>query len=1175
VLPPESKTGIWTVRVQAGPVSKQKSIRIETIVPNRIKIFSKTDQDHWLDLAVQHTLSVQANWLTGNKASHLEFDADLKISSYDALAQRYKNFCFQDMTITQPQYSFALNKGVLNEEGYGEVPFRINLNERVPGMVKCAFTIRVWEGGGFSSDVFSIVGSPYSSYVGFMLPENQEAGNYKYLECGKKHTVKVMNVQPDGNPIRSGKVEMEVYKLNWKWWWEKTYEGDAEYHSESFMQKILTQTLTTGQSGEGNFTLSFSNDEWGRYVIRMKDLNSGHIAAREVYVDWKDWMSRYNQQSEKSEILVIKSDKEKYKPGDRARINIPVPNHNRVLITLENSTGVLSSEWVESKKGSADYEFEIKPEMFPNIYVCAMAVQSANNYNAYPVRLYGITRINVEDPEVILNPVIDMPDVLRPGQKVNVRLSEKNGKPMNLTLAIVDEGLLDLTKFKTPNPLSYFAESEGYNNRTWDVFSKILRKDLNVDFQRILSVGGDAEFSEAEGAVKRFKPMVRFVGPVYVGKGEKKNLQIQLPPYIGSVRTMVVARSEHAFGSTEKTTPVRSDLMLSGQPPRFSASGDEWMLPVWVFSGSKPMKQIKLKAFATGSGKTESSNEQIISLEKESQTLVYFKIKSSGEGMLNVKVTAECGSEKAEWTAEVPVILPTPVERKIEKFELKEGKNYNKVFAFTGSSSQNTVEANWSGMASIPFSWLYKSSAEYAYTCGEQIISNALTQLLIRDILFADNVNEKEKINKNVMHVLQQLKFYQINKGGISYWPNSENADDWLTSYALFFIRKCEEKSISVPGGLKNKIMQYLKDQAEAWKPEKSMSSCQYYLQAYRLWALSFYRQAGLVLMNRLAGQVAPDRYSAMLLAMAYFNSGFSSAGDAVVKKYGNPLRKNSSLENCYYGRIHDLSVELLYQIQKNRLSDGKKVFDEVARYLQPDQWLSTRETALGLNACVEYLKKAGFDNRLQFKGKWNNQQLLVNTARSSYVQKEVIRKGQQVKFELFNQGKSAIFGQVIQYFKSEPEKETASENGFMIRQNLFYANGVPVEEERLKTGDKINLVVSVTYTGSVPYLEHVVAEIPLPAGWEWMNTWQDENNRIQLPGTDYVDIRDNKVIVYFSATAGRNINFSLPVSVSYPGRFYFPYPRVVATDKPEFYSYGKGRYVNVNISSSEGTAMR
>ena len=178
-------------------------------------------------------------------------------------------------------------------------------------------------------------------------------------------------------------------------------------------------------------------------------------------------------------------------PGDEIKLSFPAPENARAIVTLENSTGVLDEIRVNTEKGNTVVNFRAKPEMAPNVYAYVTVIQPhAQTVNDMPVRLYGVVPVMVEDPDTRLSPTIDMPDEIRSQKPFVIKVSETNRKPMTYTLAVVDEGLLDITGFKTPDPWNYFYAREALGVQTWDLYDFVLGA-FGGTLERIFAIGGD------------------------------------------------------------------------------------------------------------------------------------------------------------------------------------------------------------------------------------------------------------------------------------------------------------------------------------------------------------------------------------------------------------------------------------------------------------------------------------------------------------------------------------------------------------------------------------------------------------------------------------------------------------------------------------------------------------
>ena len=216
--------------------------------------------------------------------------------------------------------------------------------------------------------------------------------------------------------------------------------------------------------------------------------------------------------------------------------------------------------------------------MTPNIYVNISLLQPhAQTMNDLPIRMYGVIPITIESKDNILKPTIRIADVIKPEQNTSITIGEENGKAFSYIIAIVDEGLLDLTRFKTPNPYDAFYAKEGLGIKSWDLYDYVIGA-WGGELERILTIGGDAENlkSAKNRKANRFKPVVKFLGP-FRSNGGNQTHNFVLPSYMGSVRAMVIAANNGAYGVAEKAIIVKKPVILYTTLPRVFAPGEEFI----------------------------------------------------------------------------------------------------------------------------------------------------------------------------------------------------------------------------------------------------------------------------------------------------------------------------------------------------------------------------------------------------------------------------------------------------------------------------------------------------------------------------------------------------------------------------------------------------------------------
>ena len=624
----DAPTGSWEAMVSLGGAKFYKNIKIETIKPNRLKI-KNTFQSPMLTSANPNTASLEVTWLHGAIAKNLKVDMQAKFSQQSTTFKNYPKYTFDDLVRKFSSEEINVFSGKIDENGKATVTIDPKLENEAPGLLKAAFITKVYEeGGDFSTDVIATTYSPYKTYVGIKSPE---ANKYGMLETRKMNRFDIVSVDENGRPKPVRNLEVKVFKIEWRWWWDASEDDDmSEYNSADATTAVKTFIVNTDATGKASVQFALTDEQWGRYMIRVSDTQGGHAAAQTALIDWPSWSGKTrNTDASSANMLVFTTDKKNYAVGEKALISFPSSEGGRALISIENGSKVVKALIVKTLKGETRVNVPITPEMAPNVYFNITLLQPhATTKNDLPIRMYGIVPIEVIDKNTILEPKIAMPDVLKPEQPFNIKVSEKSGKAMTYTIAIVDEGLLDLTRFKTPNAWDSFYSKEALGVKTWDVYDDVIGA-YGGKVNQIFSIGGDQDLGGGKAKkANRFKPVVIYLGPFKLEKGQTKSHSVKLPKYVGSVRTMVVAANANtsAYGKDEKATPVRSPLMVLASLPRKISPSEKVTIPVTVFAMEKGVNNVTVQIKTNNGLRVIGSAIQNLNFTQPDEKMAYFNL---------------------------------------------------------------------------------------------------------------------------------------------------------------------------------------------------------------------------------------------------------------------------------------------------------------------------------------------------------------------------------------------------------------------------------------------------------------------------------------------------------------------------------------------------------------------
>jgi uncharacterized protein YfaS (alpha-2-macroglobulin family) len=507
-----SPTGNWNCKVKIGGAIFEKKLKIETVMPNRLKIDLNFGDNPELGKGVSASGTLSAKWLFGATAKRLNARVDAQLYKSKTTFPNFAAYMFDNPTARFETQSKTIFDGALNEEGTATVSPNFTITTEAPGMLTANLLLKVFEpGGNFSIDNVAYPYHPYNTYVGLKVPEGTKP--WGYLLAGKSQTIDIVNVDTKGRLTGgSGTAEVELYKIQWRWWWDNSSDELSNFTQDEYNKLIKKQTISI-VNGKAAYNFNIDSDDWGRYMILVRDTRSGHVTGQTFYVDDPYWQNRDNKDDPSAaSMLSFTSNKEKYAAGEEVMLSIPSSKGGRALISIESGSKVLKTYWTETGQGQTKFSFKAEKEMAPNVYVNVSLLQPhSQTVNDLPIRMYGVIPVIVEDKNSLLNPVIKMPDVIKPEQLNSITVSEANGKDMNYVIAVVDEGLLDLTRYKTPDPHQAFYAREALGVKSWDLFDYVIGA-WSGDLERILTIGGDSEAPEpGKRKANRFKPIVHFM----------------------------------------------------------------------------------------------------------------------------------------------------------------------------------------------------------------------------------------------------------------------------------------------------------------------------------------------------------------------------------------------------------------------------------------------------------------------------------------------------------------------------------------------------------------------------------------------------------------------------------------------------------------------------------------
>lgn len=1133
-------TGFYLAKVKVGGSEWTRPLKIETVVPNKLSV--KLESNSEILKAGENTFTLKGEWLHGAKTPNYKADVSVNLSSAPNNFERYPEYSFTNPRVNNFDTSYdKIWEGSLDANSQAVFTTRLYSSEDLPGKLQANYTSRIFEpSGAFSAETKSFIFSPFERYCGIKTPKGDAARGMLLTDQAQRADVVLLDAE--GKPIESAELDYAIYKLEWKWWWEKDAYTSAAYVSYE-SSSLINNGKVEITNGKGNFEFRVDYPSWGRYLVVVSD-GTEHSAGKIVYIDWPNWAGRAQENgAESAAMLTLLTDKKNYTVGESAQISFPSGSGAHALVTIEKSGKILKQEWIDTKNETTSYKLPITQEMSPNVYAHITLLQPhAQSANSLPIRLYGVVPIKVENPATLLEPVITTAESFEPHKNCSISVSEKRGREMTYTLAVVDDGLLGLTNFHAVNLRDEFYKKEASMISNYDLYKYVMNA-YSGKLETLLAIGGgDADsINKTSLDANRFSPVVKFFGPFTLKAGEKKATEFEMPGYIGSVRAIVIAGKNGAYGSAEKSVKVKTNLIAQPSLPRTLGVGETIQIPVTVFNGTQRAQETVVTLQATGV-QIIGTNSKTVTIPASDNAVVTFEIKTNSQGIANFDFTAKTST--AQTTASTPVTVESrgiPVTAR-QTFIIKPDKIFDAEINSIAQigTIQNTLEL--STLPQMNMNERLESLIKYPHGCIEQITSGAFPQLYLSGFMKLTS-KQIEETKENVKSVLKRHKDYRTSSGGVAYWPGGNSPSEWGTCYATHFELEAKNAGYDVDENFLNELLDYIAQSAASWNvysSDKYENGTE--VQAYRLFVLALAGRADTASMNRLSDGVAGTQNTSArtMLACAYSLAGQKSAALRLLNNIEFTQNKFRQTGGSLNSSVRERAMYLFVCVATEN-GKADKIASEVAKTLSGDEWLSTQEIAWSLISLLPFYKNNGGE-KLSYKIVSQGKTISGATEGALAVEELPASQTQIQSAQVENTCKKTLYGTFVSQGISIPGKENPRSDGLSLEVKYIANSGRELNPANIKTGESFKINISVKNTTRTN-IKNIALTMPIPTCWEITNEriTSDTHSSAMTQAFTYQDIRDDNIFTYFDLQEGASANFTFAATAVYSGEYFVP----------------------------------
>ncbi|NML66459.1 alpha-2-macroglobulin family protein [Hymenobacter sp. RP-2-7] len=1201
ILPPSVMTGTYSLEVLTGNdiLLASKPVSVEEFIPDRLKV-TVTAAPTVVRSGGTVTATIAAQNLFGPPAAGRKFEVEFSLKEKAFTAKQY------------PGYDFTINTGERPQRSeYGEEVAPTGIAARFQKEVREGETdaagrgtaayqlpdvrdLGTLEGVAFAT-VFDETGRPVNRLASFEVQTQATMFGIERLpelvSTRQPLPVRLLALTPAGRPT-TAPAQVRVVRLLWETVLERQ-GGRYVYNSQKREQTLSSQVLQVTSGNGFNFTPTYS----GEYEVRVSRPGASSYVASHFYAYGSGDTAGNSFEVNTEGEVTIEADKPKYEPGETAQLLLKTPFAGRVLVTVERNH-VFDHFYVDTDQKSARVQVPIRAGHVPNVYVTATAIRPITGDNSLPLTVArGFVPLTVEKPGTHLPLVVQAAALSRSQtfQTIEVHTAPK----AQVTLAVVDEGILQRQNYRTPDPYGYFYQKRALEVSAYDLYPALL-PELGTS-----SSGGDAaDLARRTTPVpsRRVKLVAKWSGLLTADASGLVRYRVRVPQFSGALRVMAVAYKDDAFASAEHTMRVADPVVISTALPRFASPGDTIDLPVTLTNTTgktiRPTvdlvlpfeaKDSKILGFLTSSaGHTEKTDylpiQEPLILKPNSEAKVTFRVFGRGVGSATIATAVYYKDEKgqqahSEERIDLPIRPAAPLGTRTGSGEVAAGKpaTLDLRSDFLPSTLRSQLLLSRSPLAQ--FSKNLNYLLRYPYGCLEQTVSTAFPQLYFGDLAatLAQQAGTGPRVqrynpNYHVQEAIRKIESMQLYNGSLSYWPGGDYDNWWATAYAAHFLLEAKQAGFAVNQSILDKVLRYLQFRLKKRETEKYQ-----YVDAsniarerviapreisYSLYVLALAGRQDAVALNYYRANrqlLTPD--ARFLLACTYGLGGQQQAFRQTLPTTFTPDLSRRELGGAFASPIRDEALVLNALLEADPTNPQVAALArQLSRQLRDARYLNTQESAWALLALGKIARRAQASTATatistsgKTLGQFTGQDLTVkNVANYQLVLKAMGNGPLYYYWQL--EGVSAR-GQVLEEDKY-----------LKVRRYFADRNGRPLASANFKQNDLVLVVIALQSADAAGEVKNVAITDLLPAGLEIENPRLGVQRDVALPGLatpDYLDVRDDRLNIFTTATPQVKVFAYLARAVS-KGTFKLGPVSADAMYNAEYHSYNGAGVVRV-----------
>jgi alpha-2-macroglobulin len=1164
-IPGGARSGMWSIAAYADPNGEALGnvrFQVEDFVPQRIELTAKAAAPA-LAIGAPFEAIADAKYYYGPAAAELSGESNADVVRDDAPFKGYEAWQFGKIEESFSPISTAPVAFSTGADGKAQISTALGDVPQTTQPLKARLGITLFDVGG--RPVYTQVQAKLRTNAIWVGLKSKSTGSIGENEAA---TYDVVVLTADGKIVAGRKLDVQWLREDYDSSW---YQENGRWYSRTSVFDTLMRaaTVTTNAQGRAIIALSLPG---GRYRVQVKDENGDSISSDRFYAGW--WSS--GETSNAPDALEVNLEKHDLADGDKLNLFVKAPFDGPAIVAIAGN-GVVYSTAARVSKAGNHISLTVNKDWGAGGYVMVTGFRpNAGAVSPLPVRAMGLAWFGVDQKRRTLPVTLTTPKAVEPRQKVNIPVQVVGASgPIGLTIAAVDEGILALTRYKSPQPETHYLARRQLGVDVRDLYAQLITP-ANGTLGK-LREGGDAALENATGVTTRStKTVALWTRQVTLDSNGKGVVTLDLPDFAGRLRLMAVAYTQSQVGSGEANLVVRDPVIAELTLPRFMAPGDGAQAMLTVHNVSGKTQPVSILLTGQGGLTLTSPLKNAFILKDGEQRRFVVPLKSSITGNNKAIVTATISGKKIirEWDLAVRPLTTIETRRDLKIASVGETVTLTRglLSGFIMGSTRASLTIGVRPEFDVPA--LLDQLDQYPYGCSEQITSAALPLLYFGDV--AQLWNKKTDANDlrtRIEGATIRLLERQDYRGGIGLWSANDRVDPWVSAYVYDFLTRARDLKYYVPAQGYENLKRYLQTLVAGEGGDKIDAQAR----TYALYALTRSGDARASDVRYFADQNAgklQTRLAVAQLAAALAATGETQRSVAMFASAARITRKRDYWKD-YGTELRDAAASLSLRAESSY--DGKLLLglaEQIERQIGRDNrsYMSTQEAGALLMATQAITKVGG--------------QVMVNAGGRQYgPDSKPFRRVLSAAelgggFQVRNDSKGPV--RIATLVRGAPIRlQPASTNGFSISRRILNMAGAPANLAALKQNDRLVVVIEgAKIDGAIG--QTLMTDL-LPAGLEIessfvttsANSGEDSAGAplppVGLPGwltglswTRFQDARDDRFVAAIDTDYQPNFKLAYLVRAITPGRYIQPGVFIEDMYQPRFFSRGAPGVVTI-----------